>query len=110
MRHIKTLNEAGELVTMPASSPGTDVSVPGETRVTREQEGMRGRLEQDVKRLYPGLEIRHTNDGQSGVSVNNVVIYASDHYEAFNAFLFGLVMAKAHGSDRGDDRMPARRY
>lgn len=84
-------------------------SLRGETEVvTREQEAMRARLESDVKRMYPNLSIRHTDDGQSGVAINNNVIYASDHYEAFNAFLFGLVMAKMQGGDRGDSRMPAR--
>jgi hypothetical protein len=76
--------------------------------VTREQEAMRARLEADVKRMYPNLSIRHTADGQSGVAINDNVIYASDHYEAFNAFLFGLVMAKMQGGERGDSRMPAR--
>jgi hypothetical protein len=62
--------------------------------LTVDEKAMRARLEADVKRMYPNFSIRHTPDGQSGVAIDNNVIYASDHYEAFNAFLFGLVMAK----------------
>jgi hypothetical protein len=106
------LNEAPEMPNLPqvrAEEPSTDVAVPADhTVATREQEAMRSRLEADVKRLYPNLSVRHTTDGQSGVAIDNVVIYATDHYEAFNAFLFGLVMAKMHGGEN-TDRMPAMR-
>ena len=101
-----------ESTNIPQLVSADDISLPSMRQekelATREQEAMRARLEADVKRMYPHLSIRHTPDGQSGVAVNNNVIYASDHYEAFNAFLFGLVMAKMGGGERGNDRMPAR--
>lgn len=81
----------------------SSVSIPsGPEPITREQEAMRARLEADVKRMYPNLSIRHTQDGQSGVAIDNNVIYASDHYEAFNAFLFGLVVAKMQEGPRNN--------
>ena len=76
--------------------------------LTVDEKAMRARLESDVKRMYPNLSIRHTPDGQSGVAIDNNVIYASDHYEAFNAFLFGLVMAKMQEGRGGNDRVPTR--
>jgi len=94
------VNESPEMSNLPQARPAEATSVANPTDHTvanREQEAMRARLESDVKRLYPNLSIRHTTDGQSGVAIDNNVIYATDHYEAFNAFLFGLVMAKMHG-------------
>jgi len=98
------VNESPEMSNLPqtTSTGTTDVASPADhTVANREQEAMRAKLESDVKRLYPNLSIRHTTDGQSGVAIDNNVIYATDHYEAFNAFLFGLVMAKMHGGERG---------
>ena len=116
MENIKVyenfINEAPEMPNLPqvrAEEPSTDVVVPTDhTVATREQEAMRARLEADVKRLYPHLSVRHTPDGQSGVAIDNNVIYASDHYEAFNAFLFGLVIAKMQEGRGGNDRVPTR--
>ena len=96
-------------------SPGLDIDTnrkeinPGfkdytkKPNVTPEQEAIRNKLESDVKRMYPKIIIKHSPDGQSGTSVDNIVIYATDHYDSFNAFLFGLVMGKIHGSE-----MPAK--
>jgi hypothetical protein len=105
------VNESPEMSNVPQLRTQTsDVAVPtnDEQPVTREQEAMRAKLESDVKRMYPNLSIRHTQDGQSGVAIDNNVIYASDHYEAFNAFLFGLVMAKMQEGRGGNDRVPTR--
>jgi len=115
MQNIKMyenfVNESPEMSNVPQlRTQNSDVAMPvnNEQPVTREQEAMRARLEADVKRMYPNLSIRHTQDGQSGVAIDNNVIYASDHYEAFNAFLFGLVMAKMQEGRGGNDRMPTR--
>lgn len=115
MQNIKMyegfISESPEMTNVPQLRTQTsDVAVPtnDEQPVTREQEAMRARLEADVKRMYPNLSIRHTPDGQSGVAIDNNVIYASDHYEAFNAFLFGLVMAKMQEGRGGNDRIPTR--
>ena len=105
------VNESPEMSNVPQlRTRNSDVAMPvnNEQPVTREQEAMRARLEADVKRMYPNLSIRHTQDGQSGVTIDNNVIYASDHYEAFNAFLFGLVMAKMQDGRGGNNRVPAR--
>jgi len=104
------VNESSEMSNVPQlRTQSSEVAMPtSEQPVTREQEAMRARLEADVKRMYPNLSIRHTQDGQSGVAIDNNVIYASDHYEAFNAFLFGLVMAKMQEGRGGNDRMPTR--
>jgi hypothetical protein len=105
------VNESPEIPNVPQlRTQSSDVTIPSndEQTVTREQEAMRARLEGDVKRMYPNLSIRHTPDGQSGVAIDNNVIYASDHYEAFNAFLFGLVMAKMQEGRGGNDRTPTR--
>jgi hypothetical protein len=115
MQNIKMyenfVNESPEMSNVPQlRTQNSDVAMPvnNEQPVTREQEAMRARLEADVKRMYPNLSIRHTPDGQSGVALNNNVIYASDHYEAFNAFLFGLVMGKMQGGMERNNTMPAR--
>ena len=104
-KYDKFVNESTNVPQLVSSD---DTSIPAVRQekeiVTREQEAMRSRLEADVKRMYPNLSIRHTPDGQSGVAINDNVIYASDHYEAFNAFLFGLVMAKMQGGERGNNR------
>jgi hypothetical protein len=96
------VNESPEITNLPqtGSASTSGVSSPADhTVANREQEAMRAKLESDVRRLYPNLSIRHTTDGQSGVAIDNNVIYATDHYEAFNAFLFGLVMAKMQGGE-----------
>ena len=115
MQNIKMyenfVNKSPEMSNVPQlRTQNSDVAMPvnNEQPVTREQEAMRARLEADVKRMYPNLSIRHTPDGQSGVALNNNVIYASDHYEAFNAFLFGLVMGKMQGGMERNNTMPAR--
>jgi hypothetical protein len=104
------VNETPEMSNVPQlRTKNSDVAMPtSEQPVTREQEAMRARLEADVKRMYPNLSIRHTPDGQSGVALNNNVIYATDHYEAFNAFLFGLVMGKMQGGREGNNMAPTR--
>jgi len=104
------VNETPEMSNVPQlRTKNSDVAMPtSEQPVTREQEAMRARLEADVKRMYPNLSIRHTPDGQSGVALNNNVIYASDHYEAFNAFLFGLVMGKMQGGREENNMVPTR--
>ena len=97
------VNESPEMPNVPQlRTQSSDIAIPtnNEQPVTR--------LEADVKRMYPNLSIRHTQDGQSGVAIDNNVIYASDHYEAFNAFLFGLVMAKMQDGRGGNNRVPAR--
>ena len=106
------VNESPEVEVLPQfamQTSGSDVAKPADHTVgTREQEAIRAKLEADVKRMYPNISIKHSSDGQSGAAIDNVVIYATDHYEAFNAFLFGLVMAKMHGGE-GEGRMPAIR-
>ena len=105
------VNESPGMPNVPQlRTQSSDIAIPtnNEQPVTRDQEAMRARLEADVKRMYPNLSIRHTQDGQSGVALDNNVIYASDHYEAFNAFLFGLVMAKMQDGRGGNNRVPAR--
>lgn len=97
------INESPEEVSVPqiVNAADTEVSTPTDHRVgNKEQEAIRAKLESDVKRMYPNISIKHSSDGQSGASIDNVVIYATDHYEAFNAFLFGLVMAKMHGGEQ----------
>ena len=105
------VNESPEMSNVPQlRTRNSDVAMPvnNEQPVTREQEAMRARLEADVKRMYPNLSIRHTPYGQSGVALNNNVIYATDHYEAFNAFLFGLVMGKMQEGRGGNNMVPTR--
>jgi|LakMenE18May11ns_1017448.scaffolds.fasta_scaffold9722245_2 hypothetical protein len=104
------VNESPEMPNLPQiRTQNSEVAMPtSEQPVTREQEAMRARLESDVKRMYPNLSIRHTPDGQSGVALNNNVIYATDHYEAFNAFLFGLVMGKMQGGREENNMVPTR--
>jgi hypothetical protein len=105
------VNKSTETSNFPQiKSQSSDISVQNndEKPLSVDQQAMRARLEADVKRMYPNLSIRHTPDGQSGVAVNNTVIYASDHYEAFNAFLFGLVMGKMQEAKGTSDRMPVR--
>lgn len=108
------VNENDNVPQLASNDTNSTPALRSETEVvTREQEAMRAKLEADVKRMYPHLSIRHTPDGQSGVAINDNVIYASDHYEAFNAFLFGLVMAKMSGGnpnmgDRPAGRIPTR--
>jgi hypothetical protein len=105
------VSESPEMPNLPQlTSQSSDVSVQtnDEKPLSVDQQAMRARLEADVKRMYPNLSIRHTPDGQSGVAIDNTVIYASDHYEAFNAFLFGLVIAKMQEMKGATGRMPVR--
>jgi hypothetical protein len=105
------VSESPDVTNLPQlTSQSSDISVQNndEKPLTVDQQAMRAKLEADVKRMYPNLSIRHTSDGQSGVAIDNTVIYASDHYEAFNAFLFGLVIAKMQEMKGPSGRMPVR--
>lgn len=105
------LNESPKIHKFPQlTSQSSDVAVSNNDAkpLTVDEKAMRARLEADVKRMYPNFSIRHTPDGQSGVAIDNNVIYATDHYEAFNAFLFGLVMAKMQEMKGASGRMPVR--